>query len=254
MPATARVAPPALPRASPPRRPAPSSFRAKRRAGSSCPRISPSRSDNYGAPQVVAAPNAAAAMGRHRIGRIALSLTHDRVSASAVALAEPAVTAAPLAGRILLPLLSAAARRDPREPEARLRRRRPGRGDHASRAGALRAPVAAVRGIPQVPLALTRAQGGAGARREHRGPRRRGRDGQGRARPDRPLRQLGGGDDRRHRQLSGSSRPLPFRPPRDQAAVARRTRHPPLQQGRLRRAAEARLARRDSRNARAPAT
>jgi len=57
--------------------------------------------DNYGAPQVVAAPNAAAAMARHRIGRIALSLTHDRVSASAVALAEPAVTAVPLAGRIL---------------------------------------------------------------------------------------------------------------------------------------------------------
>ena len=57
--------------------------------------------DNYGAPQVVAAPNAAAAMGRHRIGRIALSLTHDRVSASAVALAEPAVTVVPLAGRIL---------------------------------------------------------------------------------------------------------------------------------------------------------
>ena len=57
--------------------------------------------DNYGAPQVVAAPNAAAAMGRHRIGRIALSLTHDRVSASAVALAEPAVTIVPLAGRIL---------------------------------------------------------------------------------------------------------------------------------------------------------
>jgi KDO2-lipid IV(A) lauroyltransferase len=40
-------------------------------------------------------------MGRYRIGRIALSLTHDRVSASAVALAEPAVTTAPLAGRLL---------------------------------------------------------------------------------------------------------------------------------------------------------
>ena len=51
--------------------------------------------DNYGAPEVVAAPNAAAAMARHRIGRIALSLTHDRVSASAVALAEPAVTPVP---------------------------------------------------------------------------------------------------------------------------------------------------------------
>ena len=59
------------------------------------------RRDNYGAPQVVAAPNAAAAMGRHRIGGIALSLTHDRTSASAVALAEPATTVVPMAGRIL---------------------------------------------------------------------------------------------------------------------------------------------------------
>jgi len=57
--------------------------------------------DNYGAPQVVATPQAAAAMHRHRIGRIALSLTHDRVSASAVALAEPAATVVPLAGRVL---------------------------------------------------------------------------------------------------------------------------------------------------------
>jgi len=57
--------------------------------------------DNYGAPQAVASANAAAAMGRHRIGRIALSLTHDRGRASAVALAEPAVTAVPLAGRLL---------------------------------------------------------------------------------------------------------------------------------------------------------
>ena len=57
--------------------------------------------DNYGAPHVVATPQAAAAMHRHRIGRIALSLTHDRVSASAVALAEPAATVVPLAGRVL---------------------------------------------------------------------------------------------------------------------------------------------------------
>jgi KDO2-lipid IV(A) lauroyltransferase len=57
--------------------------------------------DNYGAPQVVATANAAAVMDRHRIGRIALSLTHDRTSASAVALAEPAITVVPIAGRIL---------------------------------------------------------------------------------------------------------------------------------------------------------
>jgi KDO2-lipid IV(A) lauroyltransferase len=58
-------------------------------------------SDNYGAPQVVCAPRAQAALGRHRIATISLSLTHDRTSASAVALAVPAITAVPLAGRLL---------------------------------------------------------------------------------------------------------------------------------------------------------
>ncbi|MEO8674139.1 MAG: 4'-phosphopantetheinyl transferase superfamily protein, partial [Casimicrobiaceae bacterium] len=58
-------------------------------------------SDNYGAPHAVAAPNAAAVMGRHRIGSIALSLTHDRLNASAVALAEPAFVDVPFAGRVL---------------------------------------------------------------------------------------------------------------------------------------------------------
>ena len=58
-------------------------------------------SDNYGAPQVVCAPRAQAALGRHRIARISLSLTHDRTSASAVALAIPATIDVPLSGRIL---------------------------------------------------------------------------------------------------------------------------------------------------------
>jgi KDO2-lipid IV(A) lauroyltransferase len=58
-------------------------------------------SDNYGAPQMVCAPRAQAALGRHRIARISLSLTHDRTSASAVALAIPAAIDVPLAGRIL---------------------------------------------------------------------------------------------------------------------------------------------------------
>jgi KDO2-lipid IV(A) lauroyltransferase len=62
-------------------------------------------SDNYGAPQIVCSPNAAALLGRHRIGRIALSLTHDRVSASAVALAEPAAIDVPLAGKLLYQFL-----------------------------------------------------------------------------------------------------------------------------------------------------
>ncbi len=58
-------------------------------------------SDNYGAPRIVCSANAAALLGRHRIGGIALSLTHDRVSASAVALAEPATIDVPRAGRLL---------------------------------------------------------------------------------------------------------------------------------------------------------
>ena len=57
--------------------------------------------DNYGAPQVASAPRAQAVLDRHRIARIELSLTHDRASASAVALAVPAKTDVPLAGRIL---------------------------------------------------------------------------------------------------------------------------------------------------------
>ena len=61
--------------------------------------------DNYGAPQVVCTPRAASVLARHRIGRIALSLTHDAGSASAVALAEPMTTAIPLAGRLIYTLL-----------------------------------------------------------------------------------------------------------------------------------------------------
>ncbi|MEO8306340.1 MAG: 4'-phosphopantetheinyl transferase superfamily protein [Betaproteobacteria bacterium] len=62
-------------------------------------------SDNYGAPRVVCAPRAADVLGRHRIATISMSLTHDRVSASAVALAEPARIDVPLAGRLLYHLL-----------------------------------------------------------------------------------------------------------------------------------------------------
>jgi len=61
--------------------------------------------DNYGAPQVVASERAAAVMGRHRIASIALSLTHDRTSAQAVALAVPAKLDVPLAGKALYHVL-----------------------------------------------------------------------------------------------------------------------------------------------------
>ncbi|MEP6943399.1 MAG: 4'-phosphopantetheinyl transferase superfamily protein [Betaproteobacteria bacterium] len=61
--------------------------------------------DDYGAPQVVVAPHARATLDRHRILDITVSLTHDRDSASAVALARPIVTDTPLAGRWLYRLL-----------------------------------------------------------------------------------------------------------------------------------------------------
>lgn len=57
--------------------------------------------DNYGAPQIVPSLAAEGLLGRLRINRIALSLTHDRSAASAVALAEPAVVDVPPAGRLI---------------------------------------------------------------------------------------------------------------------------------------------------------
>ena len=57
--------------------------------------------DNFGAPQVVASPRAEVLAGRYRLGPIALSMTHDRTTASAVAVAQPERTRVPLAGRIL---------------------------------------------------------------------------------------------------------------------------------------------------------
>jgi KDO2-lipid IV(A) lauroyltransferase len=61
--------------------------------------------DAYGAPRAELSPRAAAVMARNRIGSIALSLTHDRVSASSVALALPENTEAPLPGRMIYRLL-----------------------------------------------------------------------------------------------------------------------------------------------------
>jgi phosphopantetheine--protein transferase-like protein len=57
--------------------------------------------DAYGAPQIVCNARAQALLDRHRIRALTVSLTHDRTSASAVALAIPAQTEAPLAGKIL---------------------------------------------------------------------------------------------------------------------------------------------------------
>jgi phosphopantetheine--protein transferase-like protein len=61
--------------------------------------------DAYGAPQVVVDARVQAVLDRHRIRAITVSLTHDRTSASAVALALPTHTEVPLAGRLLYRLL-----------------------------------------------------------------------------------------------------------------------------------------------------
>ena len=57
--------------------------------------------DAYGAPQVVPSAAAEIVMGRYRIARIALSMSHDAVSASAVAVAQRARSDAPAVGRFL---------------------------------------------------------------------------------------------------------------------------------------------------------
>jgi KDO2-lipid IV(A) lauroyltransferase len=61
--------------------------------------------DAYGAPQIVFGAKAQALLDRHRIRHIAVSLTHDRASASAVVLAIPAEADVPIAGRLLYHLL-----------------------------------------------------------------------------------------------------------------------------------------------------
>src|SRR5262245_38793885 len=61
--------------------------------------------NGYGAPSVTFSPAATELADRYRIKSIALSLTHDRTSASAVALCQPARTAVPLSGRLIYHLL-----------------------------------------------------------------------------------------------------------------------------------------------------
>ncbi len=61
--------------------------------------------DGYGAPRVACSARAQALLDRHRLNTIALSLTHDGTSASAVAVTEPLHTPAPLAGKLIYSLL-----------------------------------------------------------------------------------------------------------------------------------------------------
>jgi holo-[acyl-carrier-protein] synthase len=58
-------------------------------------------SDGYGAPHIVCGPVAQRLCDRYRIASIAVSLTHDRVSAAAVVLAIPAKSEIPMAGKLL---------------------------------------------------------------------------------------------------------------------------------------------------------
>ena len=61
--------------------------------------------DAYGAPRAQVGPKALPVLARNRIRSIELSLSHDRVSASAVALALPEAAVTPLAGRLIDRLL-----------------------------------------------------------------------------------------------------------------------------------------------------
>jgi KDO2-lipid IV(A) lauroyltransferase len=61
--------------------------------------------DAYGAPRVVCSAAAQAVLGRNRIKDISVSLSHDRLCASAVALAHPMVAEVPLIGRLLYRLV-----------------------------------------------------------------------------------------------------------------------------------------------------
>ena len=61
--------------------------------------------DGYGAPRVVCSSKALELLDRYRLKSIALSLTHDRTSAAAVAVSEPAQVEAPLSGKLIFYLL-----------------------------------------------------------------------------------------------------------------------------------------------------
>ena len=61
--------------------------------------------DGYGAPHIVPSRKAQVLLGRYRLKAIALSLTHHDSSASAFAVADPAETQVPLAGKLIYYLL-----------------------------------------------------------------------------------------------------------------------------------------------------
>jgi len=60
--------------------------------------------DPYGAPRLECSAAARAVLDRYRVREIALSLTHDRTTASAVAMAEPQSVDVPLIGKLMFHL------------------------------------------------------------------------------------------------------------------------------------------------------
>jgi len=61
--------------------------------------------DGYGAPRVVCSPRAGLLLERHRLNAIALSLTHDKATAAAVAVTEPVQIEVPFVGTLIYHLL-----------------------------------------------------------------------------------------------------------------------------------------------------
>ena len=240
----------ASPRASPPRRRASSSFRASWRWASSTPADFSVARDRYGAPQVVMrAQGARDLLARHRIAGIAVSLTHDRTQCVGGRAGVPLHADAPLAGRLLHALLPIRRRVILDNLRRVFGATRAGRGDRATRAGALRAPVAA-RSASSCASACCRAARKARAR-ARREPRRvrtaRSSAGKGVLILTGHFGNWEVATVAGIAQLSRDARTLPLRAPPHQAALARRAGYAPLRARGLRRDRQARLARRDRR-------
>ena len=152
--ATAPAARRALPPVSPRRRPASSCFRAKPRWARSRPPTSRSRATITARRASCAMPRARK-RARPRIASptIAVSLTHDRRSASAVALAQRDVDRGAARGHAAVPDCCRSGARVVLDNLRRVFGERRSRGrDRAPRAGALRAPGQLARRVP--PLSL----------------------------------------------------------------------------------------------------
>ena len=154
--------------------------------------------DAYGAPRVVCERGGAGACsGATGSQGIRVSLTHDARSASAVALALPAMDRRAVARAAALSPAAATPRGGAGQPAARVRRCVAGRGDRCgSRRRTTRTSGGCCR-VPPLPLAVG-ASGGArwsASRTSTRCVDALGRE--GRADPDRSFRQLRGGDRRR---------------------------------------------------------